>query len=133
MALSNPSKRAILVQSNAKQVPKTVLYLLPTLSNENARFVLAILEDMLRADTTRADLFYANTRKATHIWDPFIALMRRKDSFLTFGGALVAAELASWGTRPENVMPKDTVKLFFQLVLEMLSGSEVHMRGGVVA
>lgn len=92
-----------------------------TLSIEHARFVVAILDDMLRADQTRADLFYANTKKASHIWDPFIALMRRPDPFLMHGGALVAAEIASWGTLPEHVMPKETVKLFFQLVLEQLT------------
>lgn len=54
--------------------------------------------------------------------------MRRKDPFLTHGGALVASELASWGTQPEYGMPKETVKQFFQLVLEML-GSEVSWGG----
>lgn len=125
VSLSNPSKRAILVQSNAKQVPKTVLLLLTTLSNENAHYVLAIMDDMLRADSTRANLFYANTKKASQIWDPFISLMRRKDPFLSHGGALVASELACWGTSKENFMPKDTVKLYFQLVLEMLSGEVI--------
>lgn len=122
MSLSNPSKRAILVQSNAKQVPKTVLALLGSLSNENAKYVLAILDDMLRADKTRADLFHVNIKKPAHIWDPFLSLMRRQDTFLTHGGAMVGAELASWATDPNHLMPNDTVKVFFQLVLEMLSG-----------
>lgn len=76
---------------------------------------------MLRSDTTRSDLFYASIKKPSHIWDPFISLMRRKDEFLTHGAALVASQIASWGTLPQNVMPKDTVKQYFQLVLEMLS------------
>ncbi|CAD6187217.1 unnamed protein product [Caenorhabditis auriculariae] len=92
---------AMLAQSGvANQAVNTFVSLITQVAKEqNVRYVLTILDDLLQEDKARADLFHSVAKKEkTTVYTWFLPVLQRGDNFIINQMSLVIAKLACFGS-----------------------------------
>ncbi|VDP09670.1 unnamed protein product [Soboliphyme baturini] len=85
-----------LIDNNKIQCAKTFISLMSNISkDQTVRCVLIMIDDMLKEDPTRVQIFANYARKERQsVWSPFLAMLNRSDGFIINQVSIIIAKMA---------------------------------------
>ncbi|VDN56801.1 unnamed protein product [Dracunculus medinensis] len=118
-ATKSKQDRDTLLESNKNQCARTMINFITTVAkDQNVRYVLTVLDDMLQEDKTRVDLFHAFAKKQKRtIWSWFLGILQRQDSFIVNQMSSIIAKLACFGS---TLLDGSDLNYYFAFLKEQL-------------
>ncbi|EFO25176.2 vacuolar h ATPase 15 [Loa loa] len=91
--------RDILLESNKMQCARTMISFITTVAkDQNVRYVLTLLDDMIMEDKSRVEIFHSYARKNKRtLWSWFLGILQRRDPFTINQMSSVLAKFACSG------------------------------------
>ncbi|MFH4975604.1 hypothetical protein AB6A40_002313 [Gnathostoma spinigerum] len=109
----------LLEANDGMNCARTMISFITTVAkDQNVRYVLTILDDMLQEDKSRVKIFhnYAKKQKRT-AWSWFLGILERQDRFIVHQMSSVIAKLACFGP---ILMDGADLKLYYGFLMEQL-------------
>uniref|UniRef100_A0A0M3HXI0 V-type proton ATPase subunit H n=2 Tax=Ascaris TaxID=6251 RepID=A0A0M3HXI0_ASCLU len=121
-AAKSKGDRDALLESTKQQCARTMINFITTVAkDQNVRYVLTLLDDMLQEEKSRVEIFhtYAKKQKRT-IWSWFLGILQRQDNFIVNQMSSVIAKLACFG---KTLMEGADLSYYFSFLKEQLKAS----------
>ncbi|CAJ0583516.1 unnamed protein product, partial [Mesorhabditis spiculigera] len=91
--------------------------------DQNVRYVLTLLDDMLQEDKSRVELFHdAAKKQKKNAWQWFLGILQRQDNFIVNQMSSVIAKLACYGS---TLMDGSDLSFYFSFLQDQLKNVQV--------
>ncbi|VDK77408.1 unnamed protein product [Onchocerca ochengi] len=99
-ALKTKQDRDVFLENNKNQCARTMINLITTVAkDQNVRYVLTLMDDMILEDKSRVEIFHSYARKNKRsLWSWFLGILQRQDPFTVNQMSSVLAKFACFGT-----------------------------------
>ncbi|VDN07424.1 unnamed protein product [Thelazia callipaeda] len=99
-ATKTKQDRDILLQNNKAECARTMIIFITTVAkDQNVRYVLTLLDDMILEDRSRVEIFHSYARKQKRTpWSWFLSILQRQDAFTINQMSSVLAKFACFGS-----------------------------------
>ncbi|VDO43274.1 unnamed protein product, partial [Onchocerca flexuosa] len=99
-ALKTKQDRDVFLENNKNQCARTMINLITTVAkDQNVRYVLTLVDDMILEDKSRVEIFHSYARKNKRsLWSWFLGILQRQDPFIVNQMSSVLAKFACFGT-----------------------------------
>uniref|UniRef100_A0A914V7N8 V-type proton ATPase subunit H n=1 Tax=Plectus sambesii TaxID=2011161 RepID=A0A914V7N8_9BILA len=113
------AERSELLEKQKSQCARTFINLISNVAkDQNVRYVLTLLDDMLQEDRSRVEIFFSFARKQKRsVWAPFLTMLQRQDGFIVNQMSSVVAKLACSGSQ---LMDGSDLNYYFAFLKDQL-------------
>lgn len=113
------AERTELLEKNKSQCARTFINLISNVAkDQNVRYVLTLLDDMLQEDRSRVEIFFSFARKQKRsVWAPFLTMLQRQDGFIVNQMSSVVTKLACSGSQ---LMDGSDLNYYFAFLKDQL-------------
>ncbi|CAI4228682.1 unnamed protein product [Auanema sp. JU1783] len=123
-AAKNKEERDAVLKANDEngQAVKTIVNLITNVAkDQNVRYVLTVLDDMLQEDKNRVEIFHraAATSNKT-VWSWFLGILQRQDNFIVNQMSSIIAKLACFGS---TLMAGAELNYYFAFLKDQLKSA----------
>ncbi|VDM65595.1 unnamed protein product [Strongylus vulgaris] len=125
-AKSKEERDVVLAANDANgQAARTIVNLITNVAkDQNVRYVLTLLDDMLQEDKTRVEIFHNAARKQKRtVWSWFLGILQRQDNFIVNQMSSIIAKLACFGS---TLMEGSELNYYFSFLKDQLKNSSTN-------
>ncbi|VDM59070.1 unnamed protein product [Angiostrongylus costaricensis] len=125
-AKSKDERDAVLAANDANgQAARTIVNLITNVAkDQNVRYVLTLLDDMLQEDKSRVEIFHnAAKRQKRTVWSWFLGILQRQDNFIVNQMSSIIAKLACFGT---TLMEGSELNYYFSFLKDQLKSATAN-------
>ncbi|EYC09284.1 hypothetical protein Y032_0061g3257 [Ancylostoma ceylanicum] len=122
-AKNKEERDGVLAANDANgQAARTIVNLITNVAkDQNVRYVLTLLDDMLQEDKSRVEIFHNAARKQKRtVWSWFLGILQRQDNFIVNQMSSVIAKLACFGS---TLMEGSELNYYFSFLKDQLKSS----------
>lgn len=120
-AAKNKEERdSVLANNDANgQAAKTIVNLITNVAkDQNVRYVLTLLDDMLQEDKSRVEILHSAALKQKRtVWSWFLGILQRQDNFIVNQMSSIIAKLACFGS---TLMEGSELNYYFSFLKDQL-------------
>lgn len=125
-AKTKQDRDAVIEANDANgQAARTFVSLITNVAkDQNVRYVLTLLDDMLQEDKSRVEIFHSAARKQKKsAWQWFMTILQRQDNFIVNQMSSVIAKLACYGS---TLMDEADLKWYFSFLQDQLKNQQTN-------
>ncbi|XGW30885.1 hypothetical protein V3C99_009670 [Haemonchus contortus] len=125
-AKSKEERDAVLSANDANgQAVRTYVNLITNVAkDQNVRYVLTLLDDMLQEDKSRVEIFHNAARKQKRtVWSWFLGILQRQDNFIVNQMSSIIAKLACFGS---TLMEGSELNYYFSFLKDQLKSASTN-------
>uniref|UniRef100_A0A1I7XVH1 MIF4G_like_2 domain-containing protein n=1 Tax=Heterorhabditis bacteriophora TaxID=37862 RepID=A0A1I7XVH1_HETBA len=124
-AKSKEERDVVLTENDSNgQAARTIVNLIANVAkDQNVRYVLTLLDDMLQEDKSRVEILHTAARKQKRtVWSWFLGILQRQDNFIVNQMSSIIAKLACFGT---TLMEGSELNYYFSFLKDQLRNTTV--------
>ncbi|KAK6058237.1 tRNA pseudouridine synthase A [Cooperia oncophora] len=125
-AKNKKERDGVLAANDANgQAARTIVNLITNVAkDQNVRYVLTLLDDMLQEDKSRVEIFHNAARKQKRTaWSWFLGILQRQDNFIVNQMSSIIAKLACFG---KTLMEGSELNYYFSFLKDQLKSAATN-------